>query len=72
MTRKQAIHRRRRIHVSVRTEQHDLVKLSETGGLRLEDRTQDIRGLDIYDRGGDQIGTVEDLNFDKVEQKCAS
>ncbi|MDQ3910602.1 MAG: PRC-barrel domain-containing protein [Actinomycetota bacterium] len=55
--------------MSERTEQHELVKLSDPHQLRLEDRTQDIRGLDVYGRNGDQIGTVEDLYVDKAEQK---
>ena len=45
-----------------------LVRLSESG-LALEDLTQDVRGLDVYDEDGDQIGTVEDLYADTEERK---
>ncbi len=51
------------------TEQHQLVKLSDADNLRLEDRTQDIRGLDVYDGEGNQIGSVEDLYVDLEERK---
>ncbi len=46
----------------------DLVSLSDSG-LALEDLTQDVRGLDVYDRDGDQIGTVRDLYADAEERK---
>jgi sporulation protein YlmC with PRC-barrel domain len=45
-----------------------LVRLSESG-LVLEDLTQDVRGLDVYDRSGDRIGKVEDLYADAQERK---
>ena len=45
-----------------------LVRLSDSG-LVLEDLTQDVRGLDVYDEDGDQIGTVEDLYADTEERK---
>ena len=45
-----------------------LVRLSDSG-LVLEDLTQDVRGLDVYDEDGDQIGTVEDLYADAEERK---
>ena len=45
-----------------------LVRLSDSE-LVLEDRTQDVRGLDVYDNDGDQIGTVEDLYADTQECK---
>ncbi len=45
-----------------------LVRLSESG-LALEDLTQDVRGLDVYDEDGDQMGTVEDLYADAEERK---
>jgi sporulation protein YlmC with PRC-barrel domain len=45
-----------------------LVRLSESG-LALEDLTQDVRGLDVYDEDGDQIGTVQDLYADAEERK---
>ena len=46
----------------------DLVRLSDSG-LVLEDLAQDVRGLDVYDNDGDQIGTVEDLYADAEERK---
>jgi uncharacterized protein YrrD len=45
------------------TSQPGLVRLSDSG-LVLEDRTQEVRSLDVYDRDGDQIGRVEDLYAD--------
>jgi sporulation protein YlmC with PRC-barrel domain len=45
-----------------------LVRLSDSG-LVLEDLAQDVRGLDVYDEDGDQIGTVEDLYADAEERK---
>ena len=51
------------------TDQHPLVKLGDAENLRLEDRSQDIRGLDVYDRDGNQIGTVKDLYADLEERK---
>ena len=45
-----------------------LVRLSDSG-LALEDLAQDVRGLDVYDEDGDQIGTVEDLYADAEEGK---
>ena len=45
-----------------------LVRLSDSG-LALEDLTQDVRGLDVYDEDGDQIGTVRDLYADTEERK---
>ncbi len=45
-----------------------LVRLSESG-LALEDLTQDVRGLDVYDEDGDQIGTVQDLYADAEERE---
>ena len=45
-----------------------LVRLSESG-LVLEDLAQDVRGLDVYDKSGEQIGTVEDLYADAEERK---
>src|SRR5215207_3401954 len=40
--------------------QPDLVKFSDSD-IRIEERWQDIRDLDVYDINGEQIGTVEDL-----------
>ncbi len=51
-----------------RTHQHELVKLSNSD-FRLQAPEQDIRGLDVYDRTGDQIGSVEDLYIDDQEHK---
>jgi sporulation protein YlmC with PRC-barrel domain len=45
-----------------------LVRLSDSG-LVLEDLAQDVRGLDVYDEDGDQIGTVEDIYADAEERK---
>ena len=45
-----------------------LVRLSDSG-LVLEDLTHDVRGMDVYDEDGDQIGTVEDLYADAEEGK---
>jgi sporulation protein YlmC with PRC-barrel domain len=45
-----------------------LVRLSESG-LALEDLTQDVRGLDVYDEDGERIGTVKDLYADAQERK---
>ena len=45
-----------------------LVRLRDSG-LVLEDLAQDVRGLDVYDNDGDQIGTVEDLYADTQERK---
>ena len=42
----------------------NLTKLSETD-LPLEENWQDIRGLDVYDTTGEQIGSVEDLYIDR-------
>lgn len=46
----------------------DIVRLSDSG-LALEDLTQDVRGMDVYDEDGDQIGTVKDLYADAEERK---
>ena len=45
-----------------------LVRLNDSE-LVLEDRAQDVRGMDVYDRDGDQIGTVDDLYADTQERK---
>lgn len=45
-----------------------LVRLSDTEFI-LEDQTQDIRGLDVYDTGGEEIGTVEHLYVDEEERE---
>ncbi len=51
-----------------RTEQHQLVRLSDSE-FRLEAPEQDVRGLDVYDRDGDAMGSVEDLYVDEGERK---
>jgi sporulation protein YlmC with PRC-barrel domain len=43
---------------------HNLVKMSDAD-FRLEEPWQDIRGLDVYDVNGEQIGSVEDLYVDR-------
>jgi len=42
----------------------NLAKLSDSD-LPLEENWQDIRGLDVYDSTGEQIGSVEDLYIDR-------
>src|SRR5215212_1013034 len=46
----------------------NLVKLSESEDLLLEEPWQDIRGLDVVDVNGDEIGSVEDLYVDDREE----
>ena len=46
----------------------NLVKLSESEDLLLEEPWQDIRGLDVVDVNGDEIGSVEDLYVDREER----
>ena len=48
--------------------QSSLVKLGNSGFV-LENRAQDIRGLDVYDRDGKEIGSVESLYVDPAEQE---
>jgi sporulation protein YlmC with PRC-barrel domain len=45
-----------------------LVRLSDSEFI-LEDQAQDIRGLDVYDTNGEEIGTVEGLYVDEEERK---
>jgi sporulation protein YlmC with PRC-barrel domain len=45
-----------------------LVRLSDSEFI-LEDRSQDIRGLEVYDEGGEEIGTVEGLYIDEEERE---
>src|SRR5215204_4526218 len=49
-------------------ERPNLVKLSESEDLLLEEPWQDIRGLDVMDVNGEQIGSVEDLYLDAREE----
>jgi sporulation protein YlmC with PRC-barrel domain len=46
------------------SEQSILVKLSEED-LHLDEPWQDIRGLDVYDVDGEQIGSVEELYVER-------
>jgi sporulation protein YlmC with PRC-barrel domain len=45
-----------------------LVKLSGSGFI-LEDPSQDLRGLDVYDPDGQTVGSVEDFYVDLEERK---
>ncbi len=45
-----------------------LVKLSDSG-LRLQDQASDVRGLDVFTRDGEQVGSVEDFYVDTVERE---
>ena len=47
------------------------VKLSDSDFV-LENPEQDIRGKDVYDVNGQQIGSVDDLYFDRQERKVPS
>jgi sporulation protein YlmC with PRC-barrel domain len=49
-------------------QQPNLIKLSDSEDLRLREPVQNIRGLDVYDNNGDQVGTVEDLYVDQETQ----
>jgi len=44
----------------------NLVKLSGSD-FHLEETWQDIRGFDVYDDDGDEVGTVEDFYIDREE-----
>ena len=46
----------------------NLVKLSESENIRVQEPWQDIRELDVYDISGEQIGSVEDLYVDREAQ----
>jgi sporulation protein YlmC with PRC-barrel domain len=56
------------ICVAERTDYHRLVKYGDSE-FRLEAPEQDVRGLDVYDRDGKEIGSVEDLYIDTEERK---
>jgi sporulation protein YlmC with PRC-barrel domain len=45
-------------------QQPNLAKMSESD-FRLEEPWQGIRGLDVYDGNGEQIGSVDDLYVDR-------
>jgi sporulation protein YlmC with PRC-barrel domain len=49
-------------------QQPNLAKMSESD-FRLEEPWQDIRGLDVYDGNGEQIGSVDDLYVDRDSRK---
>ena len=49
-------------------QQPNLIKLSDSENLRLREPLQNLRGLDVYDSNGEQIGTVEDLYVDQKAQ----
>ena len=53
---------------STRSASLGLVSLNDSE-LVLEDRTQDVRGLDVYDKDADRIGRVDDLYADTQERK---
>ena len=48
--------------------QPNLIKLSDSENLRLREPLKNIRGLDVYDRNGEEIGSVEDLFVDQEAQ----
>jgi sporulation protein YlmC with PRC-barrel domain len=48
--------------------QSKLVKLSDSG-FRLEDRASDVHGLGVFNRNGEQMGSIEDLYVDPEERK---
>ena len=52
----------------VHDEEYGLVRLGDAG-LTLEDPAQDIRGREVYDESGEEIGRVEDLYADEEERK---
>lgn len=45
-----------------------LLKLSDSE-FRLEDRVSDIRGMGVFNRDGEQMGSVEDFYVDTEERK---
>ena len=49
-------------------QQPNLIKLSDSEKLLLREPLQNLRGLDVYDSNGEQIGTVEDLYVDQEAQ----
>ena len=48
--------------------QPNLIKLSDSENLRLREPLKNIRGLDVYDSNGEEIGSVEDLFVDQEAQ----
>ena len=53
---------------STRSASLGLVSLNDSE-LVLEDRTQDVRGLAVYDNDDERMGTVDDLYADTQERK---
>jgi sporulation protein YlmC with PRC-barrel domain len=51
-----------------REQQPNLVKLSESEDIHVQEPWQDIRELDVYDTNGEQIGSVEDLYVEREAQ----
>jgi len=47
---------------------HNLLKLSDTD-MTLGQRCQDIRGRQVVDTNGEEVGTVDDLMIDDAEQR---
>ena len=45
-----------------------LVKLSDSG-LRLQDKASDVRGLGVFTRDGEQLGSVEDFYVDTLARE---
>ncbi len=48
--------------------QPNLIKLSDSENLRLREPLKNLRGLDVYDSNGEEIGSVEDLLVDQEAQ----
>jgi sporulation protein YlmC with PRC-barrel domain len=48
--------------------QPNLIKPSASENLRLREPLKNIRGLDVYDSNGEEIGSVEDLFVDQEAQ----
>ena len=49
-------------------QQPNLISPSDLEDLRLRGPLQDLRGLDVYNNNGEQIGSVEDLYVDQKAQ----
>ena len=45
-----------------------LIKLSDSE-FRLRDRASDVRGLGVFTRNGEQMGSVEDFYFDTLDRE---
>ena len=55
-------------HTAHPAAQRKLVKLSDSE-FYLEDQASDIRGLDVFTRNGEQMGSVEDFYFDTLDRE---